>query len=115
MEYIDQFRGWFYLFHILSVALFNRPALRKIIVHGIALGDNGNKMNRSRRNYPDINGVFDHDGSDTVRWFLVPNPILRGGNLIVTERSIREGMCQTLLSMWNAYSFPQPYASKPVE
>ena len=115
VEYIGQSRGWFYLLHVLSVALFDRPAFKKVVAHGIVLGDDGNKMSKSKRNYPDVNEVFDRDGSDAMRWFLMSSPILRGGNLIVTEQGIREGVRQALLPMWNAYSFLQLYASKPAE
>jgi isoleucyl-tRNA synthetase len=56
--------------------------------------------------------VFDRDGSDAMRWFLMASPILRGGNLIVTEQGIREGVRQVLLPFWNAYSFLVLYAPK---
>jgi isoleucyl-tRNA synthetase len=70
-------------------------------------------MSKSLRNYPDVNEVFDRDGSDAMRWFLMASPILRGGNLIVTEQGIREGVRQVLLPLWNAYSFLVLYAPKP--
>ncbi len=63
-------------------------------------------MSKSLRNYPDVNEVFDRDGSDAMRWFLMASPILRGGNLIVTEQGIREGVRQVLLPLWNAYTLP---------
>ena len=70
-------------------------------------------MSKSKGNYPDVNEVFDRDGTDAMRWFLMASPILRGGNLIVTEQGIREGVRQALLPLWNAWSFLQLYASKP--
>jgi isoleucyl-tRNA synthetase len=76
------------------------------------LGSDGQKMSKSLRNYPDVNEVFDRDGSDAMRWFLMASPILRGGNLIVTEQGIREGVRQVLLPFWNAYSFLALYAPK---
>ena len=112
VEYIGQTRGWFYLLHVLSVGLFDRPAFKKVVAHGIVLGDDGLKMSKSKGNYPNVNEVFDRDGSDAMRWFLMSSPILRGGNLIVTEKGIREGVRQAQLPMWNAYSFLQLYASK---
>ena len=69
-------------------------------------------MSKSLRNYPDVNEVFDRDGSDAMRWFLMASPILRGGNLIVTEQGIREGVRQVLLPLWNAYTFLVLYAQK---
>ena len=113
VEYSGQTRGWFYTLHVLSTALFDRPAFKKVVAHGIVLGDDGLKMSKSKGNYPDVNEVFDRDGSDAMRWFLMSSPILRGGNLIVTEQGIREGVRQAMLPMWNAYSFLRLYASQP--
>jgi isoleucyl-tRNA synthetase len=110
VEYIGQTRGWFYTLHVLATALFDRPAFKTCVAHGIVLGNDGAKMSKSLRNYPDVNEVFDRDGSDAMRWFLMASPILRGGNLIVTEQGIREGVRQVLLPLWNAYSFLTLYA-----
>jgi isoleucyl-tRNA synthetase len=113
VEYIGQTRGWFYTLHVLATALFDRPAFKTCVAHGIVLGNDGAKMSKSLRNYPDVNEVFDRDGSDAMRWFLMASPILRGGNLVVTEQGIREGVRQVLLPLWNAYSFLTLYAPKP--
>jgi isoleucyl-tRNA synthetase len=112
VEYIGQTRGWFYTLHILSTALFDKPAFKTCVAHGIVLGNDGQKMSKSLRNYPDVTEVFDRDGSDAMRWFLMASPILRGGNLIVTEQGIREGVRQVLLPLWNAYTFLALYAPK---
>lgn len=113
VEYNGQTRGWFYNLHVLSTALFDRPAFKSVVAHGIVLGDDGLKMSKSKGNYPDVNEVFDRDGSDAMRWFLMASPVLRGGNLIVTERGIREGVSHALRPLWNAWTFLQLYASKP--
>ena len=113
VEYSGQSRGWFYTLHVLATALFDRPAFKKVVAHGIVLGDDGLKMSKSKGNYPNVNEVFDRDGSDAMRWFLMSSPILRGGNLIVTEQGIREGVRQALLPMWNAYSFLKLYSATP--
>ena len=111
VEYIGQTRGWFYTMHILATALFDRPAFSNCISHGIVLGSDGQKMSKSLRNYPDVNEVFDRDGADAMRWFLMSSPILRGGNLIVTEQGIREGVRQVLIPLWNAWYFFTLYAN----
>jgi isoleucyl-tRNA synthetase len=113
VEYNGQTRGWFYTLHVLATALFDRPAFRTVVAHGIVLGDDGAKMSKSLRNYPDVTDVFDRDGSDAMRWFLMSSPILRGGNLVVTEAGIREGVRHALLPLWNAWSFLQLYADRP--
>ena len=68
-------------------------------------------MSKSLRNYPDVNEVFDRYGSDAMRWFLMASPILRGGNLIVTEQGIRDALRQAILPLWNSYYFFALYAN----
>jgi len=111
VEYIGQTRGWFYTLHVLATALFDRPSFRTCVSHGIVLGNDGRKMSKSLRNYPDVNEVFNSYGSDAMRWFLMASPILRGGNLVVTEQGIREGVRQALLPLWNSYYFFALYAN----
>ncbi|MDU0968660.1 MAG: isoleucine--tRNA ligase [Actinomycetaceae bacterium] len=111
VEYIGQTRGWFYTLHVLATALFDRPAFTHCISHGIVLGDDGRKMSKSLRNYPDVGGVFDTYGSDAMRWFLMSSPIVRGGNLIVTEKAIRDTVRHVLLPLWNVYYFFGLYAN----
>ncbi|MDO5747987.1 MAG: isoleucine--tRNA ligase [Actinomycetaceae bacterium] len=111
VEYIGQTRGWFYTLHVLATALFDRPAFTHCISHGIVLGDDGRKMSKSLRNYPDVNHVFDEYGSDAMRWFLMAAPVVRGGNLLVTEQGIRDTVRQVLLPLWNIYYFFSLYAS----
>lgn len=111
VEYIGQTRGWFYVMHVLSTALFDRPAFTGVACHGIVLGNDGLKMSKSLRNYPDVSEVFDRDGSDAMRWFLMSSSVLRGGNLIVTEEGIRAGVREFLLPLWNAWYFFATYAN----
>lgn len=111
VEYIGQTRGWFYTLHVLATALFDRPSFTSCVSHGIVLGNDGRKMSKSLRNYPDVNEVFNTYGSDAMRWFLMASPILRGGNLVVTAQGIREGVRQALLPLWNSYYFFALYAN----
>ena len=109
-EYIGQTRGWFYTLHVLATALFDRPAFRTCISHGIVLGNDGRKASKSLRNYPDPAEMFDTYGSDAVRWALMSSPVLRGGNLVVAEEAIREGVRQVLLPLWSTWYFVTLYA-----
>ena len=111
VEYIGQTRGWFYVMHVLSTALFDRPAYRNVISHGIVLGSDGQKMSKSLRNYPDVSEVFDRDGADAMRWFLMSSSVIRGGNLVVTEEAIRGGVREFLLPLWSTYYFFTLYAN----
>ncbi len=111
VEYIGQTRGWFYTMHVLAGAIFDRPAFSTCLSHGIVLGNDGQKMSKSLRNYPDVREVFDRDGADAMRWFLMSSPILRGGNLVVTEQGIRDSVRQVLIPLWNSWSFFSLYAN----
>ncbi|WEK60103.1 MAG: isoleucine--tRNA ligase [Candidatus Microbacterium colombiense] len=111
VEYIGQTRGWFYVMHVLSTALFDRPAFTGVSCHGIVLGSDGYKMSKSLRNYPDVSEVLDRDGSDAMRWFLMSSSVLRGGNLAVTEEGIRSGVREFLLPLWNSWYFFSTYAN----
>jgi isoleucyl-tRNA synthetase len=111
VEYIGQTRGWFYTMHVMAAALFDKPAFETCVSHGIVLGSDGNKMSKSLRNYPNVYEVFDRDGADAMRWFLMSSPILRGGNLIVTEQGIRDSVRQVLIPLWNSWYFFSLYAN----
>ncbi|CAG7572626.1 isoleucyl-tRNA synthetase [Barrientosiimonas humi] len=111
VEYIGQTRGWFYTLHVLAAALFDKPAFGSVICHGIVLGSDGQKMSKSLRNYPDVSEVFQRDGADAMRWFLMQSPILRGGNLAVTEEGIRQGVRQVVIPLWSSWYFFSLYAN----
>ncbi|MGP5365513.1 class I tRNA ligase family protein, partial [Brachybacterium tyrofermentans] len=111
VEYIGQTRGWFYVMHVLSTALFDRPAFTSVICHGIVLGEDGQKMSKSLGNYPDVREMFDKYGADAMRWFLMSSPILRGGNLVVDEPKIRDATRQMVLPLWNVWYFLGLYAN----
>ncbi|NYJ75259.1 isoleucine--tRNA ligase [Allobranchiibius huperziae] len=111
VEYIGQTRGWFYTLHVLATGLFDRPAFKSVICHGIVLGSDGAKMSKSIGNYPDVSEVFDRDGADAMRWFLMASPILRGGNLVVTEQGIRDGVRQVMMPLWSSWYFFSLYAN----
>ena len=111
VEYSPQTRGWFYTMHVLATALFDRPAFKTCVVHGTLLGEDGRKMSKSLRNYPDVYEVFDSYGADAMRWFLVASPVLRGGDMPVTEVGIRDTVRQVILPLWNVWYFFSLYAT----
>ncbi len=111
VEYIGQTRGWFYTLHVLATALFDRPSFATCVSHGIVLGDDGQKMSKTLKNYPDPMMVFDNYGSDAMRWYLLSSPILRGTDLVVTEDGIRDTVRQVILPIWNSWYFLSLYAN----
>ncbi len=111
VEYQPQTRGWFYTLHVLGTALFDRPAFKTCIAHGNVLGDDGRKMSKRFRNYPDVNEVFDSLGADATRWALLSSPVLRGGETLAERRLIVEASRQVLVPIWNAWYFLALYGN----
>lgn len=110
VEYVGQTRGWFYVMHVLSTALFDRPAYKNAVSHGVVLGNDGRKMSKSKLNYPDVNGVFDTHGSDAMRWFLMSSPVLSGGTLVVSDEAVGSSLKEVVLPLMNTYKFYELYA-----
>ncbi|MBM3663708.1 MAG: isoleucine--tRNA ligase [Actinobacteria bacterium] len=113
VEYIAQTRGWFYTMHVLSGALFDRPAFRNVICHGVVLDHEGRKLSKKLRNYPDPLEVMETIGSDPLRWYLMASPILRGGDLRISTdgAEISDVVRLVVNPIWNAYSFFTTYAN----
>ena len=85
VEAMDQTRGWFYTLTVLSTALHHKPAFKNCICTGLLMAEGGQKLSKRLKNYPDPAMVLDKIGSDTLRWFLVSSPVLKGGNLAVDQ------------------------------
>jgi len=111
VEYIGQTRGWFYTLHVLAAALFDKPPFLTCMAHGILLGDDGQKMSKRLRNYPDPEAMFVKYGADAVRWFLLSSPVLRGGDMAVKEQGIRDAVRAVIHPLWNAWYFFTLYAN----
>ena len=111
VEYINQTRGWFYTLHVLAGALFDRPAFQNVICHGILLAEDGNKLSKRLRNYTEPTNIFDSQGSDALRWYLMSTNIARGGDTRISDTGIDDVTRQILIPIWNAYSFFTLYAN----
>lgn len=118
-EGIDQTRGWFYTLMVLATALFDEPAFRNCIVNGIVLAEDGKKMSKRLKNYPDPLEVAERHGADAVRFTLMRSPAVRGEDLRFSEKLVEETVRSILLPLWNTYSFFVTYANaagwKPME
>jgi isoleucyl-tRNA synthetase len=110
-EYVGQVRGWFYTLHVLAVALFDCPAFKTCVAHGILLGNDRQKLSKRLGNYPDPVEVFDTIGSDAMRWALLSSPALRGGDIVVERQMMEDAARHVLLPVWNAWYFLTLYAN----
>lgn len=111
VEYINQTRGWFYTLHVLATALFDRPPFLNVICHGVVLAEDGAKMSKKLQNYTPPEEVFEKIGADALRWYMMSSSILRGGDLRLSDREIRDATRLIINPIWNTYSFFTLYAN----
>lgn len=109
-EGLDQTRGWFYTLTVLASALFDKPAFQNIIVNGIVLAEDGQKMSKRKKNYPDPSHIFESYGVDAMRLYLMNSPVVKAEDLRFSEKGVQEVLRSTLIPFWNAYSFFVTYA-----
>ena len=110
-EGLDQTRGWFYTLTVLSVALFEKKAFKNVIVNGIILAEDGNKMSKRLKNYPDPMDVIEKYGADSVRLYLLNSPAVSADDLRFSERGVELTLRQVLIPLWNSYVFFATYAN----
>jgi len=109
-EGLDQTRGWFYTLLILSTGIFDTAPFQNCVVTGMVLAEDGRKMSKSLRNYPDPSHVLDEFGADALRAYLINSPVVRADPLRFSEEGVREVVRTVLLPWWNAFSFFTTYA-----
>ncbi|NGX35649.1 MAG: hypothetical protein K1000chlam1_00479, partial [Candidatus Anoxychlamydiales bacterium] len=110
-EGLDQTRGWFYTLNVISSAIFNKPAFKNVIVNGIILAQDGAKMSKRLKNYPDPQKVFSQYGADAIRLFMLHSPAVKAEDLKFSEEGVAVVLRQILLPFWNSYVFFATYAS----
>lgn len=109
-EGLDQTRGWFYTLTILSTALFKKPAFKNVIVNGIILAEDGNKMSKKLKNYPDPEIVINKTGADAIRLYMLGSPAVKAEDLRFSEKGVEQVLRQALIPLWNSFVFLSTYA-----
>ncbi len=110
-EGLDQTRGWFYTLMVIGAGLFGKSPFKNVIVNGLILAEDGKKMSKSLKNYPDPTGVLNEHGADALRLYLIDSPVVKGEELRFSDKGVREVVRRILLRWWNSYSFLTSYAS----
>lgn len=110
-EGLDQTRGWFYTLNVISTALFEKPAFKNVIVNGIILAEDGNKMSKRLKNYPEPEKVISECGADAIRLYMIHSPAVRAEDLAFSEKEVGVVLRQILLPFWNSYIFLSTYAT----
>ena len=114
-EGLDQTRGWFYTLTVLSAALWQKPAFKNVIINGIILAENGQKMSKRLKNYPDPNHLIDSSSADAIRLFMINSAAVKAGDLKFSEVGVREMTRAILLPLWNALTLFVTYANADSE
>ena len=110
-EGLDQTRGWFYTLTVLGAALFDKPVFKNCLVSGMLLAEDGRKMSKRLKNYPEPTEMIDKYGADALRLYLLNSPALKAEEMRLTEHGIKESLRAVIIPLWNAYSFFVTYAA----
>ena len=110
-EGLDQTRGWFYTLMVLGTCLFDKSPYRNVVVNGLVLAEDGKKMSKRLKNYPDPSKMLDTYGADAIRLYMIYSPVVRAENLKFSEGGVKQLMRDLLIPWWNAYSFFVTYAN----
>ncbi len=118
-EGVDQTRGWFYVLHILATALEIKgktsPAFKNVIVNGIVVAEDGQKMSKRLNNYPDPQELFEKYSVDALRYYLLSSPVLIAENLNFSEQGVKDVLKKVEMILWNVYKFYAMYADENLE
>lgn len=112
-EYIAQTRAWFYTMHVMSVGLFGKPSFENVLTTGTILAEDGTKMSKSKKNYPDPMNLINQYGVDSLRLYLMSSAVMKAENLNFSEKEVADIRRNTLVIWWNIVSFYQQFAVKP--
>lgn len=108
-EGLDQTRGWFYVMMVLSTALFDKTPYKNVLVNGLVLAEDGKKMSKSLKNYPEVDFVVNKYGADAVRFYLMSSPVVRSEDLAFSEKGVNEiqnkvmARLRNILTLWQTY------------
>ncbi len=110
-EGLDQTRGWFYTLMVLGTCLFDKSPFKNVVVNGMVLAEDGKKMSKRLKNYPDPMHMLEEYGADALRLYMIYSPVVRAENLRFSESGVKQILRDLLIPWWNAYSFFVTYAN----
>lgn len=109
-EYIGQTRAWFYVLHVMAIALFEKPAFKNVVTTGVIAGEDGRKMSKSLGNYPDPGIILEKYSADALRFYLMSSPVMEAEDINFSEEKVAEIQRGMLRAWWNSYFFFVTYA-----
>jgi isoleucyl-tRNA synthetase len=114
-EYIAQTRAWFYTMHVMSVGVFGKPSFENVLTTGTILAEDGNKMSKSKKNYPDPMLLIDKYGVDSLRLYLMSSTVMKGENLNFSEKEVADIRRKVFIIWWNVFKFYKTFANQSAD
>lgn len=111
-EYIAQTRAWFYTMHVLSVGIFGKPPFENVLTTGTILAEDGSKMSKSKKNYPDPMLLINQYGVDSLRLYLMSSTVMKSENLNFSEKDVADIRRRVFVIWWNVLSFYASFADR---
>jgi len=108
-EYVPQTRAWFYLLHVIAVAIFDSESFKNVVVTGTIAGSDGKKMSKSLGNFTDPEIVLQKYSADALRFYFLSSTLLNAQDVNFSEKDIQEIFRGTLMRLWNSFSFFNMY------
>ncbi len=109
-EYIAQTRAWFYYMHVMSTLLFDSNSFQNCVTTGTILNEKGEKLSKSKQNYPDPWKIIEQYGVDALRYYLMTSVVMEADNLLFNEREVKETYNKVINILWNVVEFYLLYA-----
>jgi len=109
VEYIGQIRAWFYYMMVLSAILFDKIPFENVLTTGTILAEDGQKMSKSKKNFPDPLEVVEKYGADSLRFYLLQSPVMNADNFNFSEKGLEEIYKKVLVLFYNVGNFYNMY------
>lgn len=110
-EGLDQTRLWFYVLHVVATILFDKPAYRHVLVNGMVMAADGQKLSKRLKNYPPIEDVFSAEGADSLRFYLLSStPAMSADYMRFSRDSLRDVNRNVFMTLYNSAGFLSMYA-----
>ncbi|HXH27356.1 MAG TPA: isoleucine--tRNA ligase, partial [Candidatus Acidoferrum sp.] len=111
-EGLDQTRLWFYVQHVIATILFDQPAYKNVIVNGMIMAADGQKLSKRLKNYPPVEDVFSNEGADALRLYLLSNnQVTVAADYMRFNRDGMKDLSRNVLAtLQNSYKFFKMYA-----
>jgi len=72
--------------HVVGNAVTGQNSFNNVVINGLVLAEDGRKMSKKLKNYPDPQDVFEKYGSDAYRLYLLNSPAVKAESVRFSEK-----------------------------